>query len=72
MCARRARQPPTRGCRAVNPLRAEKGLKVHDDRLVSGALAAVLDGLLREGKVTMGRGESAVIEGVDPLEEVEF
>ena len=56
----------------VNPLGEEKGLKVHDDRLVSGALAAVLDGLLREGKVVMGRAESAVIEGVDPLEDVGF
>jgi len=41
---------------------------VHDDRLVSAALVAEVDRLIREGKIKMGRAESAVIKGVDQLE----
>jgi hypothetical protein len=37
----------------------------YDDRLVSAALVAVYDGLVREGKIVMGRAESAVIGPVD-------
>ena len=43
---------------------------VHDDRLVSAALAAEVDRLMRAGKIVVGRAESAVIEGVDPIEEL--
>ena len=41
---------------------------VHDDRLLSAALVAEVDRLIREGKIKMGRAESAVIKGRDPLE----
>ena len=44
--------------------------RVHDDRLVSAALVAEMDRLVREGKVKIGRAESAVIRGVDPLEDL--
>jgi hypothetical protein len=43
---------------------------LHDDRLISAALIAEVDRLVREGKVTAGRAESVVIEGVDPVEEL--
>ena len=43
---------------------------VHDDRLVSAALVAEADRLMREGKIVVGRAESAVIKGVDPIEEL--
>jgi hypothetical protein len=36
---------------------------VHDDRLLSAALVAELDRLIREGEVFVGTGESAVIPG---------
>ncbi len=40
----------------------------HDDRLISAALVAVYDGLVREGKILVGRAKSAVIEPVDILD----
>jgi hypothetical protein len=40
----------------------------HDDRLISAALVAVYDGLVRDGKVVVGRAESAVIGPVDVLD----
>ena len=46
-------------------------MALHDDRLVSAALIAEADKLVRERKVVVGRGESAVIPGVDPIEELE-
>jgi hypothetical protein len=44
---------------------------VHDDRLISAALIAEADKLVRERKVVVGRAESVVIRGVDPIEELE-
>jgi hypothetical protein len=44
----------------------------HDDRLLSAALVAELDRLLREGKIALGRAESAVITGKDPLDDLSF
>ena len=47
------------------------GMKpVHDDRLVSAALVAEADRLIRAGKVRVGGAESAVIRGVDPMEDL--
>ena len=43
---------------------------LHDDRLVSAALVAEMDRLVREGKVRVGGAESAVIKGIDPMEEL--
>jgi hypothetical protein len=43
---------------------------VHDDRLVSAALVAEVDRLIRAGRIAVGRAESAVIRGVDPLAEL--
>ena len=40
---------------------------IHDDRLISAALIAELDRLIRCGAVIAGRAESAVIDAVDPL-----
>lgn len=39
----------------------------HDDRLVSAALVAVYDELVREGRLVMGRAKSVVIRPVDVL-----
>jgi hypothetical protein len=39
----------------------------HDDRLLSAALIAELDRLLRAGKISLGTAESAVIQPSDPL-----
>jgi hypothetical protein len=41
---------------------------VHDDRLLSAALIAEVDRLLRTGALRAGTTESAVIEAADPLE----
>lgn len=46
-----------------------KMVPLHDDLLVSAALAAVYDGLVFDGKVVVGRAESAVIRAVDPVKE---
>jgi hypothetical protein len=40
---------------------------IHDDRLLSAALIAELDRLIRCGAVIAGRAESVVIDAVDPL-----
>ncbi|MFW6070731.1 MAG: hypothetical protein ACOC9X_06740 [bacterium] len=45
---------------------------VHDDRLLSAALVAEYDRLIREGAVSVGRGESVVIPPLDPLREMGF
>jgi hypothetical protein len=39
----------------------------HDDRLISAALVAEMDRLLRTGAVVLGTAESAVIDPVDPF-----
>jgi hypothetical protein len=44
----------------------------HDDRLVSAALVAVYDGLVREGKVLVGRAESVVIGPLDPIFKLDY
>lgn len=44
----------------------------HDDRLLSAALVAHLDRLVRECQVALGRAESAVITARDPLDGLEF
>ena len=43
---------------------------VHDDRLVSAMLVAEVDKLIREGKIKVGRAESAVVRGYDPVEDL--
>jgi hypothetical protein len=40
----------------------------HDDRLISAALVAVYDDLVRDGRLVMGEGRSVVIRPKDPLE----
>jgi hypothetical protein len=40
---------------------------LHDDRLVSAALVAVYDELVRDGRLSLGLGRSAVIAAKDPL-----
>ena len=47
-------------------------LPVHDDRLLSAALVAEFDRLLREGKVLLGDAKSAVLPSYDPLSELDF
>jgi hypothetical protein len=42
----------------------------HDDRLLSAALIAELDRLLRGGHIILGTAESAVIQPRDPLEDL--
>ncbi|MGD9316313.1 MAG: hypothetical protein PVG56_05740 [Anaerolineae bacterium] len=45
-----------------------QGLRLtHDDRLLSAALVAELDRLLRTGDIVLGTAESATIPGTDPL-----
>ena len=39
----------------------------HDDRLLSAALVAELDRLLRTGEILLGTAQSATIPGADPL-----
>jgi hypothetical protein len=43
-------------------------LLVHDDRLISAALVAIYDELIRDGIVKLGRAASAVIRPTDPLD----
>ena len=45
-------------------------MALHDDRLVSAALLSEADKLVRERKVVVGRAESVVIPGVDPIEDL--
>ncbi len=47
-------------------------LPVHDDRLISAALVAVYDDLIRKGTLRLGRADSAIIPANDPLEELQF
>jgi hypothetical protein len=49
----------------------EGRVALHDDRLVSAALVAEVDRLIRDQKIATGRAESIVIRGVDPLEGLE-
>jgi hypothetical protein len=44
----------------------------HDDRLLSAALVAELDHLIRHGAITLGTAESAVIASRDPLDGLSF
>jgi hypothetical protein len=44
----------------------------HDDRLISAALVAHLDRLLREYTIALGRADSLIIEAVDPLANLQF
>ncbi len=44
----------------------------HDDRLLSAALVAEADRLIREGKIVVGVAGSAVVDAVDPLSELSF
>ncbi len=44
----------------------------HDDRLISAALVAELDRMLRTGKLRLGSGQSAVIGPADPLAQLGF
>jgi hypothetical protein len=45
---------------------------IHDDRLLSAALIAEVDRLVRTGSLSPGTAESAIIEAVDPLEDLRF
>jgi hypothetical protein len=45
-------------------------MRVHDDRLISAALIAEYDFLVRQGKVSMGVAESQVIAPLDPVDSV--
>jgi hypothetical protein len=47
-------------------------LPIHDDRLISAALVAIHDDLIRQGKLGLGQAASAIIPPTDPLEELEF
>ena len=47
-------------------------LPIHDDRLVSAALVAEADRLIREGKIAFGRAESAIVAPTDPLGDLSF
>ena len=44
----------------------------HDDRLISAALVAVYDGLVRDGRLVMGEAASAVIHPNDPLDSLGY
>ena len=44
----------------------------HDDRLLSAALVAEADRLIREGKIVVGVAGSAVIDAIDPLAGLSF
>ncbi len=44
----------------------------HDDRLLSAALVAELDRLLRKGHIILGTAESAVIQPHDPLADLHY
>jgi hypothetical protein len=44
----------------------------HDDRLLSAALVAELDRLLRKGHIILGTAESAVIQPRDPLDDLHY
>lgn len=44
----------------------------HDDRLLSLALIAIVDDLIKSGAIAIGSAESAVIPNVDPLAELKF
>jgi hypothetical protein len=43
---------------------------IHDDRLLSAALVAEIDRLIREGKIRTGRAESAITIPYDPLDDL--
>jgi hypothetical protein len=47
-------------------------MPVHDDRLISAALVAEIDRLLKERKLLLGDAISAVLPGADPLDKLEF
>ena len=47
-------------------------LPLHDDRLLSAALIALADDLLRSGKIRSGQAKSAMIEPYDPLDDLQF
>jgi hypothetical protein len=44
----------------------------HDDRLLSAALVAELDRLVREGQIALGNAQSAVVRPRDPLADLRF
>ena len=43
---------------------------LHDDRLISAALIAMADRLVKEGKVAIGRAESIITDYYDPLNDL--
>jgi hypothetical protein len=45
---------------------------LHDDRLISAALVAVFDDLIKKGAVRLGRAVSAIIQPIDPLDQREL
>lgn len=44
----------------------------HDDRLISAALVAEADRLIREGKIVVGVAGSGIVDAIDPLSEMSF
>lgn len=46
--------------------------KIHDDRLISGALVAIYDQLIADGSIRVGQARSAIIEAYDPLKHLRF
>ena len=44
----------------------------HDDRLISAALVAEADRLIREGKIIVGVAGSGIVDAIDPLSEMSF
>lgn len=61
------------GVPATKKLPTPEGTQpIHDDRLLSAALIAHVDTLIRSGTIVLGRAESAVIPAQDPLQDMEF
>ena len=47
-------------------------VSVHDDRLISAALIAEADRLIKEGNILLGVAKSEIIPGEDPLDNLSF
>ena len=43
---------------------------IHDDRLLSAALVAEIDRLLKEKKLLLGEAHSTVLDAYDPLDDL--
>jgi hypothetical protein len=45
---------------------------IHDDRLISAALVAFYDDLIRTGKLSIGQARSLIIPPTEPLSDIAF